>query len=164
MNDDLFVVVGPSALGTVGPPGLAVGPLGLRGAKHRGMYLRHVLQINTYQLVLYRDIQKWVGYWILRSVLTSTKNGGKIWILRDRGKVFFERPKKVHFWKNQFQNLLQNSDFWNFAAIFIYIGYMNWSGSGCFCIGRWRSKKIFLRSDPSGPRSKNQTISILICS
>ena len=33
-------------------------------------------------------------------------------------------------------------------------------------IGKWRPKKIFLRSDPSGPRSRittNQTISILIC-
>jgi len=54
-----------------------------------------------------------------------TKNGGKISILRDRGKGYFKRVEKVHFWKNQFQNLLQNSDFWNFAAIFIYIEYMN---------------------------------------
>ena len=34
-------------------------------------------------------------------------------------------------------------------------------------ISKWRTEKIFLRSDPSGPRSRyttNQTISILICS
>ena len=34
-------------------------------------------------------------------------------------------------------------------------------------ISKWRAKKFFLRSDPSGPRSRittNQTISILICS
>ena len=31
---------------------LTVGPSALRGAKHRGKYLRHGLQINTYQLVL----------------------------------------------------------------------------------------------------------------
>ena len=53
------------------------------------------------------------------------KNGGKIWILRDRGKGFSERPKKVHFWKIHFQNLFQKSKFWNFAATFIYIGFMN---------------------------------------
>ena len=54
-----------------------------------------------------------------------TKNGGKIWILRDRWKGFFGRGEKVHFWKNQFQNLLQKSKNSNFAAIFIYIGFMN---------------------------------------
>ena len=113
---------------------LIVGPPGLRGAKHRGMYLRHVLQINT-------------------SLLDFVQNGGKIWIFKDRQKGFFERPKKVHFWKIQFQNLFQKSKNSNFAAIFIYIEYMNDSGFVENGIGEWRSKKIFLRSDPSGPRS-----------
>ena len=54
-----------------------------------------------------------------------TKNGGKIWIFNDRQKGFSERPEKVHFWKIHFQNLFQKSDFSNFAAIFIYMGYMN---------------------------------------
>ena len=67
-----------------------------------------------------RDYKKYIiGY--------PTKNGGKIWILRDPGKGYFERVEKVHFWKNQFQNLFQNSDFSNFAAIFVYIEYMNGS-------------------------------------
>ena len=47
MDDDCFVVVV-----------VVVGPSALRGAKRRGIYLRHGLQINTYHLVLYRDIQK----------------------------------------------------------------------------------------------------------
>ena len=34
------------------------------------------------------------------------KNGGNFWIFSDRGKGFSKRPKKVHFWKFQFQNLL----------------------------------------------------------
>jgi hypothetical protein len=55
----------------------------------------------------------------------TIKNGGKIWILRDWDKGFSERPEKVHFWKNQFQNLFQKSKIRNFAAIFVYIGYMN---------------------------------------
>ena len=94
-----------------------------------------------------------------------TKNGGKIWILRDRGKGFFERPEKVHFWKSQFQNLFQNSDFWNFAAIFVYIQYMNGTDFVENGISKRRAKKFFLRL--KGPRSTyttNQTISILICS
>ena len=37
------------------------------------------------------------------------ENGGNFWIFSDRRKGFFERPEKVHFWKNQFQNLLQKS-------------------------------------------------------
>ena len=74
-----FVVVGPSAL--------AVGPSILRGAKHRGIVLRHVLQINT-------------------SSLNFVQNGGKNWIFNDRQKGFSRRPEKVHFWKIQFQNLL----------------------------------------------------------
>ena len=73
-----FVVVGPS--------GLAVGPPGLRGAKHRGIYLRYELQINI-------------------SSFDFVQNGGKITILSDRQKRISERPKKVHFWKIQFQNL-----------------------------------------------------------
>ena len=40
-----------------------------------------------------------------------TKNGGKIRIFVDRGKGFSERPEKVHFWKSQFQNLFEKSDF-----------------------------------------------------
>ena len=84
----------------------AFGPPSLRGAKHRGIYLRHVLQ-NQYLII---------GF---------CENGGKIWILRDRGKGFYERPKKVHFWKIQFQNLFQKSKNSNFAAIFIYIEYIN---------------------------------------
>jgi hypothetical protein len=53
------------------------------------------------------------------------KNGGKIRIFVDRRKGFSERPEKVHFWKNQFQNLFQKSKNSNFAAIFVYIEYMN---------------------------------------
>ena len=55
------------------------------------------------------------------------KNGGNFWILRDRDEGFFERPEKVHFWKIHFQNLLQKSKNSNFAAIFVYIEYMNGS-------------------------------------
>ena len=108
-----------------------------------------------------------MGYWFLRHDFTSTKNGGKIWILRDRQKGFSERPKKVHFWKIQFQNLFEKSKIRNFAAIFIYIQYMDVYDFVENGISKWRAKKIFLRSDPSGPRSRittNQTISILICS
>ena len=95
-----------------------------------------------------------------------TKNGGKISIFNDRRKRFSERPEKVHFWKIHFQNLLQKSKNSNFAAIFVYIEYMNefW-----FC-WKWyqqmEAQKIFLRSDPSGPRSRittNYTINRLIC-
>ena len=71
-----------------------------------------------------------------------------------RHKGFSERGKKVHFWKSQFQNLFQKSKNSNFAAIFIYIGYMNDSGFVENGIGWWRAKKIFLRL--KGPRSKNQ--------
>ena len=42
-----------------------------------------------------------------------------------RHKGFSERGKKVHFWKFSFQKVFQNTDFWNFAAIFVYIQYMN---------------------------------------
>ena len=55
------------------------------------------------------------------------KNGGNFWILRDRWKRISERPEKVHFWKIHFQNLFQKSKNSNFAAIFVYIEYMNWS-------------------------------------
>ena len=44
-------------------------------------------------------------------IMDYEKNGGKISILRDRDKGFSERPKKVHFWKIQFQNLFEKSDF-----------------------------------------------------
>ena len=56
-----------------------------------------------------------------------TKNGGKIWIFVDRQKGFSKRPKKVHFWKIQFQKVFQKSKNRNFAAIFVYIEYMNGS-------------------------------------
>ena len=70
-----------------------------------------------------RDDNKKYIFWIISGY--PTKNGGKIWILRDRQKGFSERPKKVHFWKNQFQNLFQKSKNSNFAAIFVYIEFMN---------------------------------------
>ena len=57
----------------------------------------------------------------------GSKNGGKIWIFWDRHKRYFERVEKVHFWKIQFQNLFQKSKNSNFAAIFIYIEYINGS-------------------------------------
>ena len=41
MDEDCFVVVRPSAL---------------RGAKHRGMYLRHGLQINTVEMFLWKMV------------------------------------------------------------------------------------------------------------
>jgi hypothetical protein len=62
-----------------------------------------------------------------------TKNGGKIWIFNDRQKGFSERPEKVHFWKIHFQNLFQKSKNSNFAAIFVYIEYMN----GSDFVGKW---------------------------
>ena len=66
----------------VGPSALAaVGPPVLSGA-------RSATRLQKYM----------IGY--------PTKNGGKIWILRDRQKGFSRRPEKVHFWKIQFQNLL----------------------------------------------------------
>ena len=42
-------------------------------------------------------------------IMNYEKNGGNFWILKDRDKGFFERGEKVHFWKIQFQNLLQKS-------------------------------------------------------
>jgi hypothetical protein len=77
-----------------------VGPPGLRGAKHRGIYLRHGLQINTYHLILYRDIQKWVGYWFLRPVWISNKK----W----RQNLDFEWSEKGIFWETQKSTLLEN--------------------------------------------------------
>ena len=72
---------GPSALVTVGPSALgAVGPSALRGAKHRGMYLRHELQINTLELVY----EKW------------------------RQFLDFERSEKGIFWETQKSTLLEN--------------------------------------------------------
>ena len=90
-----------------------------------------------------RDYKKYmIGY--------PTKNGGKIWILRDRQKGFSERPKKVHFWKSQFQNLFSKPDFSNFAAIFIYIEYMN----GSDFVGKWyrqmKVQKNFFTLGPFG--------------
>ena len=79
---------------------LTVGPSALRGAKRRGIYLRYVLQINTYHLVLYRDIQKWVGYWFLRPVFASTKK----W----RQNLDFERSAKGIFRETQKSTLLEN--------------------------------------------------------
>ena len=65
-----------------------------------------------------RDYKKYI-------IGDPTKNGGKISIFSDRQKGFSERPEKVHFWKIQFQNLFQKSKNSNFAAIFVYIGFMN---------------------------------------
>ena len=81
------------------------------------------------------------------------KVAAKFDLLGDRHKRYFERVEKVHFWKIQFQNLLQKSKNSNFAAIFVYMGYMDGTDFVENGIGKWRPKKIFLRSDPSGPRS-----------
>ena len=40
---------------------------------------------------------------------------------------FSERGKKVHFWKSQFQKGFLKSKFSNFAAIFVYMEFMNGS-------------------------------------
>jgi hypothetical protein len=55
------------------------------------------------------------------------KMAAKFVILGDRHKRYFERPKKVHFWKIHFQNLFQKSKNSNFAAIFVYIEFINGS-------------------------------------
>jgi hypothetical protein len=81
-------------------------------------------------------------FWLLQ------KNGGNFWILRDRGKGFFGRGEKVHFWKSQFQNLFQNSDFSNFAAIFVYMGFMNWIRNWIFL---YRSMEAMSILDTLGP-------------
>ena len=100
----------------------------------------------------------WGLFWLLQ------KNGGKIWIFKDRGKGFFGRGEKVHFWKIQFQNLFQKSKIRNFAAIFIYMAYMNDIGFVENGISKRRAKNIFLRL--KGPRSitTNQYNYDLICS
>ena len=53
------------------------------------------------------------------------KVAAKFDLFGDRYKRYFGRVEKVHFWKIQFQNLLQKSKIRNFAAIFVYMGYMN---------------------------------------
>ena len=89
---------------------VVAGPSALRGAEREAR--------RDYKIYNLKFKQKYI-FWI------SNKNGGKIWILRDPHKRYFERPKKVHFWKIHFQNLLQKSKNSNFAAIFIYMAFMD---------------------------------------
>ena len=79
--------------------------------------------------------------------------------LRDPKKYTFGKSNFKTFYKNQISQILP--PFLSTSNTWMSSGFVE---NG---IGRWRSKKIFLRSDPSGPRSTyttNQTISILICS
>ena len=70
----------------------AFGPPGLRGAKHRGMYHRHVLQINTFQL----DFVKMAAIF-----------GFSVIGERD----FMRDPKKYTFGKSIFKTFFQNRIF-----------------------------------------------------
>ena len=89
-----FVVVGPSAL--------RASEARSAEAYTSGMDYKSILTI-WFSIEISRN--EWdIGFWGLIWLLQ--KNGGNFWILRDRRKGFSERPKKVHFWKIHFQNLL----------------------------------------------------------
>ena len=120
MDDDWFVVVGPRSRPS-GPRSRCTLEARSAEAYTSGMDYKSILTI-WFSIEISRnewDIEFWGLFWLLQ------KNGGKIWIFKDRRKGFSERGKKVHFWKIHFQNLLQKSKIRNFAAIFVYIEYMN---------------------------------------
>ena len=133
MNKNIFVIVGPSALRR---SALRASEARSAEAYTSGMDYKSILTI-WFSIEISRN--EWdIDFWGLFGY--PTKNGGKIWIFNDRDKGFYERPKKVHFWKIHFQNLLQKSKNSNFAAIFIYIEYMNDSGFVENGISKWRAK------------------------
>ena len=68
---------------------LTVGPPALRGAKHRGIYLRHVLQINTFQL-------------------DFVKMAAKLRFSRIGKREFLRDPKKYTFGKSIFKTFCKN--------------------------------------------------------
>ena len=126
-----------------GPPlrGEAAGPSVLRDATTKSTFSGSLLDIQQKMAAKLR-------FWVI----------GKRDFLRDPKKYTFGKSIFKTFCKNQKTQILppflSTSDSWTSSG-FVENG-----------ISKWRSKKIFLRSDPSGPRSTyttNQTINRLIC-